>query len=275
MTTQSRVRPRRALVVLGVIVAAAVVIAIALFGGSAAVESAPKAAARGLPPTPTPVATKIPRPVVPPGTVVATGDIVSADGATGGSVQIVAIAGRSTSAFQLVIPDFWTSLGGDSEVVATPSRVADDITCLGTGLAYPVGSLASIRRTAVSISNASTGGDPSFVDSLALVRPTDDPDCVARVVALAQLQWSMPDLRPDIVVADSGADDGANGAVAIGADGQPEAYTVAEGDDMASIAVRFGIGVDDLLYLNPARQPDPRDRTAHAGETLNLAKRLR
>jgi LysM repeat protein len=261
--------------VIGAILAAAAVVVITVFGGRFAPDAAPKAAARGLPPTPAPVATKIPRPVVPPGTVVATGDIVSTDGTTGGSVQIVAIAGRSTSAFQLVIPDFWTSLGGDSEVVATPSRVADDITCLGTGLAYPVGSLASIRRTAVSISNATTGGDPSFVDSLALVRPTDDPGCVARVVALAQLRWSMPDLRPDIVVADAGAGEGATGAVSVGADGQPESYTVAEGDVLSSVAMRFGVGVDDLLYLNPARQPDPRDRTAHPGETLNLAKRLR
>lgn len=275
MTTQRRVRGRRALVAVGVVVAAAVVVAIGVLGSSGSSDAAGKVLARGPVPTPSPVATKLPRPIVPPGTVVATGEITSVDGATGGSVQIAAIAGRATSAFQLVIPEFWTSRAGDFEVVATPSPVADDVSCLGAGLAYPVGSLSSIRRTAVSISNARTGGDPSFVDSLALVTPTGDADCVARVVALAQLHWSMPDLRPDIVVADTGAVEGAIGAVALGDDGQPASYVVAEGDQMATIALRFGIGVEDVLYLNPARLPDAHDRVAHPGETLNLAKRLR
>ncbi|NQX10956.1 LysM peptidoglycan-binding domain-containing protein [Microbacteriaceae bacterium VKM Ac-2855] len=221
-----------------------------------------------------PAASVIPRPVVPAGTVVATGTITSQDGRTSGSVEVTAIARRAASAFALLLPTFSTNYGASLEVVASAAPIADDAICLGSGAVYPVGSLASLRRSAVSLSDAKTGGDPSFVDSLALVLPTGDADCVARVVALAQLVWNMPDMRPDIQVVDTGAAEGATGPVNTDA-GAVVSYTVVDGDQMAAIANRFDLALDDVLYLNPGRSPDPLDRVAHPGETLNLDKSRR
>jgi LysM repeat protein len=78
-------------------------------------------------------------------------------------------------------------------------------------------------------------------------------------------------MRPSLRVSDSGSKRWATGKVTV-VGGWPVSYVVAPYDVMAVIAQRFGITVDDLLYLNPTRGYGP---TALAGETLNLSKKLR
>jgi LysM repeat protein len=78
-------------------------------------------------------------------------------------------------------------------------------------------------------------------------------------------------MRPNLHVVDSGIRTGGTGVVTM-VDGKPASYAVAPDDVMKAIAERFGITVDDILYLNPTRMGGT---MALAGETLNLSKKLR
>jgi hypothetical protein len=121
-----------------------------------------------------------------------------------------------------------------------------------------------------------TYGNPSYLDTVVLTLNAVEPrtGCFYPVVALAPLTWTMPDLRPDTRVVDSGETGGATG-VATDTEGRPVSYTVAPNDLLPEIAARFGITVDDLLYLNPARNPPGDPRWAHLDEVLNLDKSSR
>jgi hypothetical protein len=88
-------------------------------------------------------------------------------------------------------------------------------------------------------------------------------------LAFATINWTIPDTRPDLKVVDSGPRPLATGTVTR-VDGFPASYLVMPGDQLASIARRLGITVDDLRFLNPFDT-----RGLEAGQTLNLDKKLR
>jgi len=96
-------------------------------------------------------------------------------------------------------------------------------------------------------------------------------DCLAAVVASASIVWTMSPRRPDLKATDTGEMAGAKGALSVDDSGAVVSYTVAQGDTLSSIAQRFGISVDDLFYLNPARAPGLEDPSAYTGEVLNLS----
>ncbi|MGV1034705.1 MAG: hypothetical protein ACOYBP_05715 [Microbacteriaceae bacterium] len=77
-----------------------------------------------------------------------------------------------------------------------------------------------------------------------------DTDCDWGSVAEAPIVWRNIDTRPNLLAADGGVRDGANGDVTL-ADGQPAAYTIANGDFADAIAARFAITGADLRFLNP------------------------
>ncbi len=79
--------------------------------------------------------------------------------------------------------------------------------------------------------------------------------------------WSITPQRIDLVAADAGPRAAAKGEVTI-VDGAPTAYAVAPNDLVENVAERFGMTVDDLLYLNVFRSPS--GETLRTGETLNL-----
>lgn len=119
----------------------------------------------------------------------------------------------------------------------------------GYGQAEMVSSYSfSLDGYGVGDSNSS---DPAFLDDLVLTGPGPLEDCFYPVVAVAPLTWNLPDMRPNLVVVDSGTTGGATGTVEM-VDGTPRSYEVASGDLLAEIAARFGIQVADLFYLNPA-----------------------
>ena len=98
-------------------------------------------------------------------------------------------------------------------------------------------------------------------------------DCALEYVGYANLTWDIPDLRPDLVVVDSGPREHAQGTVVLDAEGAPLSYTTVEGDRLSLIAKRLGISQDDLRYLNPTDNLFGGSALdVPAGEILNLTK---
>jgi hypothetical protein len=119
-----------------------------------------------------------------------------------------------------------------------------------------------------------TDGDPTFLRTV-LVK-LYDPEafadgCYVPVLSSAVLSWTLPDMRPGLVVVDSGKTGGATGEVTI-VDGEPVSYTVAPNDMATEVAARFGITVDDLFYLNPVRTTFIKYPLLQLGEVLNISK---
>lgn len=109
--------------------------------------------------------------------------------------------------------------------------------------------------------------DPSWIRSATIWAPAENGLPFGSALGVAPLAWSLPDMRPDLDVQDSGSLPAAAGEVFLD-DGAPSAYIVATGDVLSDIAERFGVDVDDVAWLNPGRG----DGYARAGETLNLSR---
>lgn len=210
------------------------------------------------------------------GTVVATGALSSVDGLTTGAVSVVA---ASAGRFDLKIDGFASPYAGEAVLNFSALPFDEERYCDNGFVIYQVGvvRLAPSVLVDMSFDGTLSRGNPDFVDTVLLT--SNDPaaertGCYYPVIATAPLEWSMPDLRPDIVVTDSGTAGGAGGTAST-VDGEPTAYTVAPGDVLAEIAKRFGITETDLFYLNPGRAPAPHDPMAYTGEVLNLDKSAR
>ncbi len=74
---------------------------------------------------------------------------------------------------------------------------------------------------------------------------------------------------PAIHAADRGARTGAEGTVAI-SDGKPVSYTVVSDDNLTAIATRFGLTLNQLLYLNPPSGTSV-NSSIDVGQKLNLS----
>jgi hypothetical protein len=109
--------------------------------------------------------------------------------------------------------------------------------------------------------------DPSWMRTALIWQPAEGR-ALGRLVATAALEWSLPDLRPDLAVADSGRAAQARGSVVYDSAGDPSAYLVAPGDTLDGVAARFSVDLDDLAWLNPMH--DYTD--IKAGESLNLSR---
>jgi hypothetical protein len=218
-----------------------------------------------------PSASAIPNPVLKG--VVATGELVSLDGKTSGHVMVAA---RDDGNFDVRMSDFRTSRAGSLDLALSAVPPHSTATCAAETIYFSWGSVSSDSYQTFFLEGVTdlTRGDPSFFDTVLLTQPATVADadaCGLSVAAGASLTWTMPDMRPNLRVIDSGSRKGAEGKVRM-ADGKPASYVVAANDVMTVIAERFGITVDDLLYLNPTRFSAP---MARAGETLNLSKALR
>jgi len=233
-----------------------------------------------------------------PGMVVASGDLQGVEGAARGHIEISVV---TPDRYAVKVTDFATDAAwdpgatlpgrnapltdGSASPAPTPGtpwtevRLCDrslaDYTSSGScGLARPLASLqqgeGTLELSLTEVSQAPLGGDPSFLRSLILV---EHRSADARVVGGAELSWRHPDARPTLRVKDSGPASGANGQVQLDGSGAPLSYTTASGDSWPSIAERFGITEDDLLWLNPVRSsPSYTGENAYAGEVLNLSK---
>jgi hypothetical protein len=207
--------------------------------------------------------------------VVATGEFTSLDGVTAGSV----VGSYDGDSFTFDFPDFATGEYPQVLLAFADAELGPD-DCLDDryqyAMAYAVGQDALHSPV---FGPTEYGGDPSFFSTVAVLEypegPAEDGVCWQRTLAIATLTWTMPDLHPALVVADTGEGSGASGEVTTDSSGAPLTYLTASGDTWAAIAARFGISAEELLYLNPGRPIAYDPASAYAEELLNLSKELR
>jgi hypothetical protein len=208
------------------------------------------------------------------GTVVATGRFTSVDGLTTGDVAITA---DDEGGFTVEISRFASPVTGELILNSSTEPFTEEAYCAEGFSTYVQGNLTPAPEMTIDLGfDELTSGDPSYLDTLILTLNAAEPrtGCFSPVVALAPLTWTMPDLRPDIRVVDRGETGGASGWVTVDGD-RPLSYTVAPDDLLPEIAARFGVSVDDLLYLNPTRSTPGLTRKAYVDEVFNLDRAAR
>lgn len=196
--------------------------------------------------------------------IVATGQFGSPDGTTSGTVTV----SLQNSELILHVDGFRTTAQGSLQFQLSPW--APSTPCLADEHSLILGR-PGLRQVGIG----SLATDPSFYKTVVMTRaptpqnPTDTNGCVFTPVAFAPISWTLPDTHPDLSVRDSGSMAGARGTATV-VSGAPSSYVVADGDNLSSIAARFGISLDDLLFLNPMDS-----MPLWAGQHLNLSKALR
>ncbi|MET0480188.1 MAG: hypothetical protein ABWZ69_02410 [Mycetocola sp.] len=226
------------------------------------------------PPTPAASAAPTPKPTVAPPildvrSVVATGRLVGSDSISG-DVD-VRVTGKGT--FELRLIDFRSDHAGDVELRVSPHVVPPGSECTTSIMTMSYGNLPAETQQAFPLPKDFTHGNPSFLDTVIISHfdpVASQNGCYVPILSSAILTWTLPDLRPGLVVADTGKTGGATGDVTFtGTD--PLAYTVARNDLAAEVAARFGITVSDVFYLNPTRLNGTQS-LLQTGEVLNLSK---
>lgn len=202
-------------------------------------------------------------PIEIPTGVVATGDILLADGSTFGTATLTWDAG----VLGVEVPDLTPLFGEEQSLVALADGDVSFEMC-GTENLWQVG--FGDEATMAGLPMPEAFGDPSYYRYL-LVMPywRDDGGCPEPIIGLARLEWDVPATRPWLKLADAGPAEAAQGGV-LAEDGELLAYRTAQGDTWNAIAVRFGITADDLSYLNPIRSGGSESETAYEGQILNL-----
>ncbi|WP_025159134.1 hypothetical protein [Leifsonia aquatica] len=114
-----------------------------------------------------------------------------------------------------------------------------------------------------------SAGDPTFLHSL-----EESPSGDARLLAVAELTWTLPSAYPALKVADRGTETNARGRTVL--DGGTPAYYVPSTDDtIYQVSRRFGISETQLVWLNPELlmgSPDPQLKTG-IGVNLDPSRR--
>ncbi|MCP2032289.1 hypothetical protein L1277_002392 [Okibacterium sp. HSC-33S16] len=231
-------------------------------------------------PTPTPTPTTltptterrstVPPTQVDPGTVVATGQLMG-DPLISGDVEVR--AGRG-GGFVLALLGFSSARSEDVELRITPNLVEPGTPCTSSIMNMSYGNLPHQPEQTFTLPADFTSGDPSFLDTVLISHHDFEAfteGCFVSVLSSAVLHWTLPDMRPGLVVADSGKTGGANGEVTV-IDGAPVDYSVAPNDIASEVAARFGMTIDDLFYLNPTRITFVEYPLLEIGEVLNISK---
>ncbi|TFB90134.1 hypothetical protein E3O44_00510 [Cryobacterium algoricola] len=224
------------------------------------------------PPAPTPdsshvdTATDRSTPTAPIGTI-GSGTFTSDDGVTG-TVRFDSDGQLLTlSLHDLVLPR-----QTQVEAMAAVQPVPAGQTCFDSGPRMNFGPAGAGTSAQDGQELRFVGGDPTAIDQVILTTPYGlavDGDCLATIVASADIEWTFAPLRPNLRATDSGETGGARGIVET-RDGASVAYVVAPGDLIEEVAARLGITVDDIGYLNTVRLPEPQQAVLHDGERLNL-----
>ena len=202
-------------------------------------------------PTPSPSATK---PLVPAGTPVATGELISVLGSSSGTVRITA-TGRND--YRVEVLDFRTGRAETPTISFWPDPPGGEVDCSdnlsgvhspggrpGESVGWYVGSLIS--------ADAPGKGDPAHFDALVLsdTESLGGQGCFNNMTAYAPLTWTLPVFHEQPPVVDGGPREGATGATTSDDTGLL-GYVVAEGDDSRDVAERFGLAMEDFVYCNP------------------------
>jgi len=141
-------------------------------------------------------------------------------------------------------------------------------TCSGNSVGTVAGTISAKARQTVDLQDSSPQifSDLSYMKALAIW--PQDMGCVADKVSAGTISWHLPGGIRSLADTDLGTRAGARGEVTVGA-GRPARYKVVAGDEVTAVAARFGLTVNELLYLNPLRDRGSSPQL-YAGETLNL-----
>jgi hypothetical protein len=229
------------------------------------------------PATPGPVSAAFPSPTITPiprGTVVASGDVASPKGSIHFHYAVVANGDNTYSA----------QYSGFTSTVPVPISVTllNVAPHVGDGLTYHgVGDhqLGGPTTTAAPASSAvlNSAGPPSYLVALVTYSSATSTDGVPvelgpnKVLAVNSVLWTIPVRQTNVHPSDGGARAYALGKVtATTATGAPRRYLVAPGDITAVVAQRFGISVEDLIWLNANLEVFGDQQYLYEGTTLNL-----
>jgi hypothetical protein len=202
----------------------------------------------------------------PANTVLATGSFQGVAGRASGTVTVrvasdlkldVELTGFSTSDESGVT--IALSVDRFGPLAGAPTVPAVD---LPLGMVYGAGGDTTYR---IDTEGRRDRGDLSYFNSLEVVHEG------GTVVAAAPLTWTIPDFYPGLRLVDSGPADFARGVVT-DYQGRPASYAVWGNDNPAAVAKRFGITVNQLLYLNPQVR---RDSGLNRDTRLNLSAEYR
>lgn len=200
-------------------------------------------------------------PIALPDGVVATGTLIGASGDALGDVTVTHNAGRYTFDY----PKEWLPEDPGNALTEALSDSTFTMDECGADNIWQLG--ADIGQIGGFLDEAYP--DPTFFTSLLVVHPGMDNglDCWQPILAKADLTWTVPVTRPWVEPVDSGERDAARGTFEI-VDGRG-LYTTVSGDVWSVIAQRFGVGSDDLEWLNPIRHPGDAGM-AYVDQVLNL-----
>jgi len=215
--------------------------------GSASPSRAPSPSP-STPPPPAPVITPVPA-----GTVVAEGNVASPKGSIHYHYRMVSNGDDTYSAeysgFTNTAP-----IPVSATLIEIPPRVGDGLTDHGVGDHL----LGGPTTSAPAPSAANIGTAPSYLVALVTYSSVASADGVpvelgpAKVLAVNTVHWSVPARQTNVHPSDGGARPLAGGMVTASTpSGAPTSYRVGHGDLPANVAERFGITLQDLLWLNP------------------------
>lgn len=224
-----------------------------------------------------PVATPVPSPTlspVPAGTVVAEGDVASPKGSIHFHYRAVA-DGDNTYSVQYSNFTSTVPVPVSVTLIDIPPRVGDGLTWHGVGDHL----LGGPTTSAAPVSTASLGSEdqPAYLGTLVTYSSvaSDDGEPVElgpnKVLAVDSISWHIPVRQSNVHPVDGGARSYAAGTVtATTPGGAPKSYLIAPGDITSVVAQRFGISVEDLIWLNADLQVFGDQQYLYEGTTLNL-----
>jgi LysM repeat protein len=211
---------------------------------------------------------------IPQGTVVAQGDVASPKGSIHFHYRMVADGDNTYSAqysgFTSIVP-----VPVSVTLIDIPPKIGDGLTYHGVGDHQ----LGGPTTTAAPASSASLGnvGQPTYLGTLVTYSSAASANGVPtelgpnKVLAVNTVRWSIPVRQTNVHPVDGGARAYASGPVtAKTASGAPKRYLVAAGDITAVVAQRFGISIEDLIWLNANLQVFGNQQYLYASTTLNL-----
>jgi len=218
---------------------------------------------------PIPTLTPVPR-----GTVVASGDVASPKG----SIHFhYAMVSNGDNTFSAVYSGFTSTVPVPISVTLLPiaPHVGDGLTYHGVG-DHQLGG-PTTAAAASSSAPLNSVGPPSYLPALVTYSSVASASGVPvelgpnKVLAVNTVRWAIPLRQTNVHPADGGTRDFASGTVtAKTATGAPKRYLIADGDLTAVVAARFGISVQDLIWLNANLQVFGDQQYLYAGTTLNL-----
>jgi hypothetical protein len=229
------------------------------------------------PATAGPVSTPMPSPTlspVPAGTVVAEGDVASPKGSIHFHYRAVA-GGDNTYSIQYSNFTSTVPVPVSVTLIDIPPHVGDGLTWHGVGDHL----LGGPTTSAAPVSTASLGSEdqPAYLTTLVTYSSvaSDDGEPVElgpnKVLAVDSISWHIPVRQSNVHPVDGGARSYAAGTVtATTSTGAPKSYLIAPGDITSVVANRFGISVEDLIWLNANLQVFGDQQYLYEGTTLNL-----